>query len=328
MKNSKFYNLIQQIDNRTFIGDKVVIKGSGEWEEQSDYIYRLTDPQIYLLVNVLKKNPSITSLNLSGNNIKDEGAIALATVNTLKELDISYNRITVVGAEALAKTDLQKLSLEANPVVYFRSSNEKYEQFESMINSFINNKTIMDLNLYCQYIPDSLIAKLIAENTTIKTLSISRDLTDIALEGIKENKTLENLYIPENSITDKGIEYICENSSLKKLTIDKSEIADVGAKLLSNCQTLDEIHIFDSNITAEGAMNFIFIGNNLNKFSIDTNIKQNVFPKEDCHYIGRLFYEAKEATNCLYMDIDSQSSENCDMTCETLGSSKEESYMD
>ena len=86
--------------------------------------------------------------------------------------------------------------------------------------------------------------------------------------------------------------------------------------------------IFDSNITAEGAMNFIFIGNNLNKFSIDTNIKQNVLPREDCHYIGRLFYEAKEATNCLYMDVEPQSSDDCDMTCETLGSNKEESYMD
>ncbi len=328
MKNSKFLNLIQQIENRAFIGDKIVIEGAGEWEEQSDYKYRLTDTQIQLLVNALKKNPSITSLNLSGNNIKDEGAIALSTVDSLKELDVSYNRITAVGAEALAKTDLQKLSLEANPVVYFRSSNEKYEQFESMINSFINNKTIMDLNLYCQYIPDSLIAKLIAENNTIKTLSISRDLTDIALDGIKENKTLESLYIPENSITDKGIEYICSNTSLKKLRIDKSEITDIGAKLLSNHQTLDELHIFDSNITYEGAMNFIFIGSNLTDFIIRTNIKQNMLSKEQCEYIRGLFHEAKEATEYLYMDVESQSFEDCDMTCATLGSSEEESYID
>lgn len=328
MKNNEFYNLIQQIENRSFIKDKVVIEGASEWVDAKDYIYRLTDIQIQLLVNALKKNSSITSLNLSGNNIKDEGAIALATVSSLKELDVSYNRITAVGAEALAKTDLQKLSLEANPVVYFRSSNEKYEQFELMINSFINNKTIMDLNLYCQYIPDSLIAKLIAENTTIKTLSISRDLTDIALDGIKENKTLESLYIPENSITDKGIEYICENTSLKKLRIDESQITDVGAKLLSNHQTLEDLHIFDSNITFEGAMNFVFIGSNLNNFIIRTNIKQNMLSKEQCEYIRGLFHEASEATECLYMDVVSQSSENCDITCETLGSSEEESYMD
>lgn len=328
MKNSKFYNLIQQIENRTFIGDKVVIEGAGEWRDARDYIYRLTDSHIHLLVNALKKNPSITSLNLSGNNIKDEGASALATVSTLKELDISYNRITAVGAEALAKTDLQKLSLEANPIVYFRSSNEKYEQFELIINAFINNKTIIDLNLYCQYIPDSLIAKLIAENNTIKTLSISRDLIDIALDGIKENKTLESLYIPENSITDKGIEYICENTSLKKLRIDESQITDVGAKLLSNHQTLEDLHIFDSNITFEGAMNFIFIGNTLNEFYIDSNRNQKILSCKQCEYIRGLFHEAKEATKCLYMDIEPQSSEDCDMTCETLGSNEEESYMD
>jgi Ran GTPase-activating protein (RanGAP) involved in mRNA processing and transport len=319
MKNNEFYNLIQQIENRSFIGDKVIIHGAGEWEEQSDYIYRLTDSHIHLLVNALKKNPSITSLNLSGNAIKDEGAIALATVSSLKELDISDNEITVKGAEALAKSNLQKLSLQDTSIFYSEYSNEKYRQFESMINALINNKTIIELNLYCLYIPDTLIVKLIGENNTIKTLSISRNLTDEALEGIKENKTLESLYIPENSITDKGIEYICGNSDLKKLTIDKSEITDVGAKLLSNCQTLEELHIFDSNITAEGAMNFIFIGSNLNKFSIDTNIKQNVLPRENCHYIGRLFYEAKEATNCLYMDVEPQSYEDCDMTCEALG---------
>lgn len=56
MKNNEFYDLIQQIENRTFIGDKIVIEGAGEWEEQSDYIYRLTDTHIHLLVNALKKN--------------------------------------------------------------------------------------------------------------------------------------------------------------------------------------------------------------------------------------------------------------------------------
>lgn len=327
MKNNEFYNLIQQIENRTFTSNEIVIKGAGEWEEQSDYIYRLTDTQIQLLVKALKKNPSITSLNLSGNAIKDEGAIALATVNTLKELDISYNRITAVGAEALAKTDLQKLSLEANSIFYSEYNNEKYRQFELMINAFINNKTIIELNLECQYIPDTLIAKLIAENTTIKTLSISRDLTDIALENIKENKTLESLYIPENSITDKGIEYICGNSSLKKLRIDKSEITDVGAKLLSNYQTLEVLHIFDSNITYEGAMNFIFIGSNLTDFYIISNGKQDILSSEQREYIEYLFHEAKEATKCLYMDVEPQSSDDYDITCKTLGSNEEESYM-
>ena len=328
MKNNEFYSLIQQIENRSFIGDKVIIHGAGEWEEQSDYIYRLTNSHIHLLVNALKKNPSITSLNLSGNAIKDEGAIALATVSTLKELDLSYNNITVIGAEVLAKTNLQKLLLQDTSIFYSEYSNEKYRQFELMINSFINNKTIIELSLECQYIPDSLIAKLIAENNTIKTLSISYDLTDAALENIKENKTLESLYIPENSITDKGIEYICGNSSLKKLRIDKSEITDVGAKLLSNYQTLEELHIFDGNITYEGAMNFIFIGSNLTDFYIRTNIKQNMLSKEQCEYIRGLFHEAKKATNCLYMDVEPQSYEDCNMTCETLGSSEEESYMD
>lgn len=75
-------------------------------------------------------------------------------------------------------------------------------------------------------------------------------------------------------------------------------------------------------------MNFIFIGSNLNKFYIHSNRKQDILPKEQYHYIEYLFLEAKKATECLYMDIEPQSSDDYDMTCETLGSSEEESYMD
>lgn len=99
---------------------------------------------------------------------------------------------------------------------------------------------------------------------------------------------------------------------------------DDTAKLLSNHQTLEDLHIFDSNITFEGAMNFIFIGSNLNKFYIHSNRKQDILPKEQYHYIEYLFYEAKEATKCLYMDV-----EPVDLNdCELLGFSEEESYMD
>ena len=75
-------------------------------------------------------------------------------------------------------------------------------------------------------------------------------------------------------------------------------------------------------------MNFIFIGNNLNNFYIISNGKQNILSHEQCEDISYLFYEAKKATECLYMDVEFQSSCDCDMTCETLGSNKEESYMD
>ena len=39
MKNNEFYDLIQHIENRTFIEDKLTIKGAGEWIDAKDYIY-------------------------------------------------------------------------------------------------------------------------------------------------------------------------------------------------------------------------------------------------------------------------------------------------
>lgn len=286
MIEQDFRRLLQEIENKTFVGTELSIDIDPFDEARRGE--RLKDDQIILLTNALKKNPFITKVNLCGNNIEDTGAIALASVNTIEELDVSENCIGISGAQALAKATFKKLSLEAN-LINFREGDEAL--FAEMITAFIQNNTITDLNLTSCDIPSQLIGRLIAQNTTIKTLYLDRYLQDNALEFISSNSTLEQLYIPENVITDRGAEYIASNTSLKILRINESKITNIGAKLLSNHLSLKELYIRDSDITLQGAQ--VFIGSNLENFCLSTNKKQYLLSRDDCSYLNQAFYEVK-----------------------------------
>jgi hypothetical protein len=86
----------------------------------------LTCAQGGILIEACKTNKSITSLNLTANNIGDDGAEALASVimlNTqLNELYLGYNNITDKGAQGLRKalennTGLTDLALRGNGTI-------------------------------------------------------------------------------------------------------------------------------------------------------------------------------------------------------------------
>jgi len=273
MKDQELNILLQAIENKTFIGTKLAISAEtfdGERIEEG-----LNDEQVTLLVNALKNNPCITEMDLSCNSIGDNGAIALASINNLEELNLYENNIGPIGAKALAESALKKLSLEANLIQF---DEETFEQFLEMINAFICNKTIIDLNLNDCYCPDMMIAQLIMNNTTIKKLVLSRYLTDEALQFIENNTTLQNLYLPENQITDQGAGYISRNTSLKELSIDSSKITNVGAGFLSVHPTLQKLYLYDSEITIEGAQ--FFIGKNLENIVLKYNLKHPMTNKE------------------------------------------------
>lgn len=301
MTQQEFIDLLKQIENGTFIVTELTI-GISEFEEERQE-ERLNDEQIILLVEALKKNSNITKLNLSCNDFGDDGAIALATVNTLKELNIYDTRVGTIGGKALAESSLQKLS-----GISFIYHEENRNQFLELINAFINNKTIIDLDFTYSYIPSEMIAQLISNNTTIKTLVLSKYLDDSAFQFIHTNTTLEALSLPESEITDKGVEYIATNARLKSLAISQSKITDIGAKLLSTHPSLKSLFIYDSNISFIGAQTFI--GSNLDKFHLDTNLKQNIISWKECEYIKHAFNEARQLNNAQLINSSQQSKKN------------------
>lgn len=73
----------------------------------------LYDEDVLLLVGELRSNPHIISLDLCENNIGDIGGEALATLTTIKVLDLYRNNIRK-SAAALAKSPIVKFNLSQN----------------------------------------------------------------------------------------------------------------------------------------------------------------------------------------------------------------------
>jgi hypothetical protein len=217
---------------------------------------RLDDDDIILLSEALKKNSSVTKVNLIGQNFSDKGAIALASVKHLKTLNLWGCNIGAHGAIVLAENDLEYLNLSENNL--YCKETENYDSFAKMIDAFVKNKTIKLLDISSSYIPPKLIARLIAENTTIEDLSLSSCyLTDEALQDIKANQTLRKLHVSDNNITDEGVISICKNNSLEVLYLNRSEITDKGLYFLSKSNILKELTICSSdNITPKGLQYF------------------------------------------------------------------------
>lgn len=229
MKEKEFKELLKQIEDNTYSSNTIEINGTG-WEEDTKRPEALTDKEVILLVEAVRKNSNITCISLPSNNIGDEGAFALATL-PLERLGLSNNHITVKGATVLARTNIRALNLAENAIIwncykedadYYNQPFASPEELQGMIDSFISNKTIVTLDLHSCYFSDEhdeLIARLIHRNTTIKILSLDTNyFSDEALKYIGENESLEVLSLRCNNITRTTINYLRKNQSLK--TID------------------------------------------------------------------------------------------------------------
>jgi Leucine-rich repeat (LRR) protein len=299
MKAKEFRKLLQNIKSNVYTHSTLVID-TDPFDQEVER-YRLKDKHIILLTEALKPNLYITELNLLGNKIGDIGAAALAELHNLETLNLSNNFITVKGVIALANSHLKKLFLGANQIYY---NTQNHQQYIEMVEAFINNNTIVELNLDCSIIASKLLAQLIKHNTVIKTLHLGNDLNDEALKFIEHNNTLEELYISRNNLTDIGAEYISRNASLKTLHIKNSNIGDIGAKFLSNHTSLQKLTLIDSNITNEGAKNFF--GSNLEKVIIFNGVKHNFMSSKECIEFEVNFKYAQEYKQELLQKLQAQ----------------------
>lgn len=112
---AKFIKLLAEIQSGTYQRSTLDLQNQD-----------LDDADAQALAVSLLSNPSIKALNLSANNIGDEGVIAIAEIKTLSELDLSHNDIGVEGLAALARMQLTSLDIRAN--YFIRISEEKVHQ--------------------------------------------------------------------------------------------------------------------------------------------------------------------------------------------------------
>ena len=183
---------------------------------ESEYIVNIQGiwmSEIEILCDCLKINNTLTEINLSNNNITDEGVESLAAAikvnKTLQCLNISSNTIWSNGILALS------ICLKVN-------------------------KALHKLNISDNYMNDcgaKYLAEAIQINLTLQELNVSRNLISKEgamkiVEACKINKTLHKLVCTHNNLSKPGLttinEYIRKENAVQ---IFESSWNSIGSKL-------------------------------------------------------------------------------------------------
>jgi Ran GTPase-activating protein (RanGAP) involved in mRNA processing and transport len=293
-----FFQAFQQIINLC-AGDPVLCEMIGLWYEckiqnpeelknalqESSYIrnieiiYTLNDDEFIALTEDLKKNTTLLSLNLMGENIDDHKAIALAETlkenRTLTSLNLFCNHISDFGLESLAESletnnTLTSLNLGSNPIVHglrwiakaltvnkslsdlsLRSCRLNTEGIKLIATALSKNSTLKRLNLSTTQIDNEgleALSRAVQENESLVSLDLSwnkiesPNLSPLS-EALKVNKTLESLDLTQNNIDSANATLIAEalqvNKSLRTLNLSGNHIRDAGAFSIAEAITLN-----------------------------------------------------------------------------------------
>ncbi|KAI8597905.1 hypothetical protein EDD21DRAFT_446640 [Dissophora ornata] len=248
--------------------------------ERSSHLHKLSiemTPQgigandFRVLVKSLKTNNLLTTLNLRGNSIGNEGALALSealeTNTTLATLDLGDNSIGDKGALALSealKTNiaLTTLNLISNPI-------EK-EGALALSEALKINTTLTTLNLKFNLIRKEgalALSEALKINTTLTTLDLGSNF--IGNEGalallatLKTNTTLTTLHLGSFQIGNEEALALSEalktNTTLTTLYLGGNLIGNEGALALSKAlktnTTLTTLHLYLDWIGDEGTL--------------------------------------------------------------------------
>ncbi|KAF9434905.1 hypothetical protein BGZ76_007230 [Entomortierella beljakovae] len=200
-----------------------------------------------VLVNSLKTNIALVTLNLKGNKIGNGGALALSealrTNTTLTTLDLEGNSIGNEGALALSET-------------------------------LKTNTTLVTLNLKGNSIGTKrarALLEALKTNTTLTYLylghnSVGNEGALVLSEALKTNATLTTLDLYNNLIGTKGALALSEalkiNTTLSTLDLRNNSIGNEGTQALSNANKtktiLTTLYLYNNSIGDEGDdLNFI-----------------------------------------------------------------------
>lgn len=229
----------------------------------------------------LNRNSTLIDLDLSNNQISDEGveSIVQGLINntTLILLNLSNNEISTKGAQCVVQW------LEKNFTI--TTLNLEYNQIDKAILNTINVLLIRNrlmkndprltmLDLYDSQIgndEEQWIAQGLEKNTNLTKLDLRKDKIDNQILGtingfIFRNKLMKDPRLTElaaisSYINDNGAQSIgqglTENIALTKLDLGYNQIGDEGVKFivqnLSKNNTLIELNLGNNDISNTGA---------------------------------------------------------------------------
>ena len=312
-------NIIENLKNKTCTLKKLNIS----------YNY-LGNEGCFLISDSLKYNKSLVSLNLSGNNILDEGIVDFAKniINefntTLKSINFKDNSITSNGiiqfcnilkresSDRFKKIDFSVNYLNVDGLSDYGYFISKFINIKSIILS--NNFSINSLNnffIYCQNLSN-------LKKINFYQIGLSHETTQHFNELLMNNKNIEKLFLNTNrNLKADGIIDLCpgiqHNLKISNLSLQACNIGDEGAEALSNSLfrniAIKEINLDDNKISLKGirALSEKVLG----KVSlVKINLSHNLIDEEGGEYIGKSL-ETASSLQILILNSDNLKNKGC-----------------
>ncbi|CAE7347373.1 NLRC3 [Symbiodinium sp. KB8] len=220
------------------------------------------------IAEALRTNSTLTSINLRGNNIGDEGAEAIAealkTNSTLTRIQLAFNSIGSEGGKAICEalksnSTLTSINLEGNVIslqvlaeIEKRCRLERFEDSRAApeaAKAWTGRVRIEDLaerlNEHCN--PSKLsLSRFGRRQRGLKAVEEVKAIS----EALKSNSTLTSIDLTEWFIGDKGAQAIGEalktNSTLTSINLQGNDIGGEGAEALAEA--------LKSNATVRGIL--------------------------------------------------------------------------
>ncbi|XP_035230224.1 leucine-rich repeat-containing protein 74A-like [Stegodyphus dumicola] len=260
-----------------------------------DFAYnKLGSESLPAIALLLDQNHNITHLNLSCNGIGKNCANELRSLIdncSLEFLDLSNNNIGDEGLSAIAQElmkvdNIKELNLSRNDFSADRSA-----AFGSCIAKCV---TLEKLDLSCNHFEDGAIGLFIVlKNSNLKFLDISRNgIPDEAMPvlaaGLRGNKSLQELSLSSNYITNKGAVLLAPgirgSSTLEILRLSYNPFQGAAASAVlnsagNNLKILDLSGIKGNIDFLKTLRSYEKCGKNL-EVLFGTEIRFSLFPKD------------------------------------------------
>jgi Ran GTPase-activating protein (RanGAP) involved in mRNA processing and transport len=200
-----------------------------------------------LALHAVAGNYKLSTLFLSGNQITQRGAMAIAGAIlhgcSLSCLHLSANQVTTVGVQALFRAIAEREAL------VLQSGSGKEKRHQTMQELYLVGTNLCQEGFM-------ILASMLLTNFSMRVLSLSSngiDDTGMALlsQSLSRNKSvpLESIRLSFNEITCAGVESFMNavwgSKTLKEIRFDNNRIRDRGAQLAAVVLTSIDLEVID-----------------------------------------------------------------------------------
>lgn len=208
------------------------------------------------LAAAVGKNSTLKVLNLCQNGIGVEGVKALAEAlkenSSIHKLDLSHNSIGGGGATALAEALRKNTSIQELNLAYCIPKVDAGEGWCQLATAVGISSSLKVVDLGDNFLQ--------VERSSLKVVDLAENFLQALAKGLKENSTLQKLYLGYSGIEFRGtqalVSALSENSTMLSLSLRGCKI-DAGWLIagLRDNSSIQELDLADCSVGDEEARN-------------------------------------------------------------------------